>query len=141
MKIAAAPCAFNFYNKENPDGNVANKYKVMGSASGGESGALSEVIIVAGKKLYIDSISITANISVVDPVTSFAGTASATFTFAAKHFAFLLDGHATLAEKDTLAQTVTFSGMIAAVPAVMTYDVTGEITAVGQDILDDWSEI
>jgi hypothetical protein len=141
MKAAAPPCAFNFYNKDNPDGSASDKYAVTGTASGGESGALSDIITVAGKRLYIDNISITVSLSVADPVTAFSGTASATFVFPALHFALMLDGHATLAEGDILTQTVSFSGMIAAVPAVVPYAVTGEITAVGQDILDDWSSL
>jgi hypothetical protein len=141
VKIAAPPCAFNFYNKENPDGSAPDKHAVTGSASGGESGALSSVITAGGKKLYIDSVSITVNLSVNDPATTFAGSASATFAFPARHFNFLLDGHATLAEKDVLTQTVVFSGAIASVPAVLPYEVTGEIVSVGQDILEDWSQI
>jgi hypothetical protein len=141
MKLAAPPCAFAFYNRDNPDGSVPNKYKVTGSVSGGEKGALSGVVTVTGKRLYIDAISISVGLSVTDPALAFSGSATETFTFPARHFNFLLDGHATLAEKDTLTQAVSFSGMIAAVPTVMSYDVTGEITAVGQDSLDDWSQI
>jgi hypothetical protein len=141
VKIAAPPCAFNFYNKENPDGGVPGKHAITGSASGGESGTLSGVITAAGKQLYIDSVSITVELSVNDPTRAFAGSASATFAFPARHYNFLLDGHATLAEKDVLTQTVVFTGMIAAVPAVLPYEATGEIVSVGQDILEDWSQI
>jgi hypothetical protein len=141
MKIAAQPCEFSFYNKDNPDGSAPDKYKITGSASGGEQGSLSGVITIRGEKIYIDNISISVELSVTDPVLAFSGSATATFVFPARHFNFLLDGHPTLAKKDTLTQTVSFSGMIAAVPAVMSYDVTGEITAVGQDSLDDWSQI
>jgi DNA-binding beta-propeller fold protein YncE len=130
-----------FYNKDNPDGSVPNKYKVTGSASGGESGPLSNAITVAGKKVYVDSISISVALSVIDPVLAFSGAASATFTFPARHFGLLLNGHATLAEADVLTQTVVFSGVIAAVPTVLPYEVTGEITDVGQAVLRDWSEV
>jgi hypothetical protein len=141
MKLASPPCVFSFYNKNNPDGSTTDNYAVEGSASGGEQGALSSIITIAGKKLYIDSISISVALSVNDPILAFYGSATATFVFPARHFNFLLDGHATLAENDVLTQAVMFTGMIATVPTVLPYAVTGKIMTVGQAILDDWSEI
>jgi hypothetical protein len=143
MKVASPPCSFKFYNKENPDGSAPDKYKVEGTASGGETGILSDIFIVSGNRLYIDSLSISVNLTVTDPASIFSGTAQATFVFPAEHYNLLLDGHPVLAEKDVLTQEVSFRGKIAGVDpiVVVSYSVTGEITASGQNGLDDWSQI
>jgi hypothetical protein len=135
VKIAAAPCSFRLYNKNNPTGSDKSKYYVSSFSCSPETGATSDVV---SGGLYIDQITVRASVTVRDPVTSYSGTVS--FVFPARHWAFVLDGHATLAELDTVEQTVLLTGDIAGIPTAGSFAVTAEIERSGQDAYDDWSQ-
>jgi hypothetical protein len=135
VKIAAPPCSFKLYNKENPTGSDAGKHYVSSFSFSGQAGAVSDVV---SGGVYIDEISVKASITVVNPVASWAGTAS--FVFPARHWAFVLDGHATLAVGDTVDKTVTLETVIAEIPVKADFAVTAEIEASSQDVWDDWSQ-
>jgi hypothetical protein len=135
MKIAASPCGFNLYNKDNPTGSDKSKYYVSSFSCSGESGPKSAVV---SGGLYIDQITISASLTIVDPIATYSGTAS--FAFPARHWAFVLDGHATLAEGDTVEQTVALMGDIEGVPTAGAFAVTAEIVSSGQEAYDDWSQ-
>jgi hypothetical protein len=134
MKIAAPPCSFSCYNKDNPTGSDSMKYYVSSYSFSDASGPTSDVV---SGDLYIDQIKVSAEISVKDPVTTYSG--SAEFVFPATHWAFTLDGHATLAEKDSVTKAVSLVGIVAAVPVTGSFDITAEIVSSGQAVYDDWS--
>jgi hypothetical protein len=135
MKIAASPCAFALYNKDNPTGSDKGKYYVSSFSCSGESGPTSGVV---SGGLYVDQITVSAEITIVDPLATYSGSAS--FAFPARHWAFVLDGHATLAEGDTVEKTVSLIGDIEGVPTAGVFAVAAEIVSSGQDVYDDWSQ-
>jgi hypothetical protein len=134
MKLAAAPCSFKCYNKDNPTGSDKIKYYVSDFSFSSETGPTSD--IVSGD-LYIDQITTTASITVKSPIAVFTGTTS--FVFPARHWAFALDGHATLAVLDSVTKTVSLLAVIAGIPTAGSFEVTAEIESVGQDVYDDYS--
>jgi hypothetical protein len=135
VKLAAHPCGFKLYNKDNPTGSDKKKYYVSSFSCSAEAGQTSDVV---SGGLYIDQITMQASITVTNPVTNYSGFAS--FVFPARHWAFALDGHATLAEGDTVEQTVELQGVVAEVPVIAEFDVTAELASSGQDVYDDWSQ-
>jgi hypothetical protein len=134
MKLAAAPCVFKCYNNDNSDGSDKSKYYVSSFSFEAETGPVSDVV---SGNLYVDQISVSASISVIDPITSWTGEAS--FVFPAQHWAFALDGHPTLAEKDVVTKSVDFTGVVAALPVKTSFAITAEIESSGQSVYDDWS--
>jgi hypothetical protein len=134
MKLAAPPCAFKCYNKDNPTGSDPSKWRVSSFSFSPETGEISDAV---SGGLYIDRITANASVSVTSPVGLFAGTAS--FVFPAKHWAFALDGRATLAERDAVTQDVDMTGTVAGVLTTATFSVTAEIESSGQSVYDDWS--
>jgi hypothetical protein len=135
MKLAASPCGFKLYNKDNPTGSDKSKYFVSSFSCSAESGQASAVV---SGDLYIDQIAVEASLTVTNPIAVYSGSAS--FVFPARHWAFTLDGHATLAVGDTVAKTVSLTGTVAELPVVGSFSVTAEIVSSGQDVYDDWSQ-
>jgi hypothetical protein len=135
MKIAAHPCVFRLYNKDNPDGSDKRKYYVSSSVCLSEQGPTSDVV---SGDLCVDQIDMTAHVTIVDPATTWTGVAS--FVFPARHWAFTLDGHATLAEGDTAEATAEFSGLVDENYVQKDFDVVAEIEQSGHDAYDDWSQ-
>jgi hypothetical protein len=136
MKLAAPPCTFKCYNQDNPTGSDSKKYYVSEYSFSQEAGEVSD--LVSGG-LYVDGITVSANISVKSPLGLFTGTAS--FAFPARHWAFALDGHATLAERDAVTKTVDLIALLAGIPTPGSFAVTAEIESVGQDIYEDYSAV
>jgi hypothetical protein len=134
MKLAAPPCSFSCYNKDNPTGSDKRKYYVSDYSFEAEEGTTSD--IVSGD-LYIDRVVVDAEISVTSPTTTYTG--SAQFVFPARHWAFALDGHATLAEKDSVTKTVSLEGFVETTPVTGSFDITAEIVSSGQVVYEDWS--
>jgi hypothetical protein len=136
MKLAAPPCDFSFYNKDNKSGSDDTKYFVSDFSFSNSGGATSGVV---SGNLYIDQISVDAQLEVTSPVAVYSGSAS--FVFPAAHWAFVLDGHATLAEGDVVTKSVALNGVIDTIPVVGSFDITAEIISSGQSVYDDWSQV
>jgi hypothetical protein len=134
MKLAASPCSFTFYNKDNPIGKDDKKYYVSAFSFSGETGETSN--IVSGE-LYIDQITVNASLTVTSLLGEYFGSAS--FVFPARHWALMLDGHATLAEQDTVTKTVELMGSIGGIPTPGSFAITAEISESGQSVWEDWS--
>jgi hypothetical protein len=92
--------------------------------------------VVSGN-LYVDQITVSANLSVTNILGVFSG--STEFVFPARHWAFTLDGHATLAVGDVVLKSVSLLGMIAGIPTPGVFEVTAELVSSGQSVYDDWS--
>lgn len=135
MKIAAAPCSFSCFNKNNPTGSDKSKYYVSGCSFSGESGPTSGAV---SGGLYIDGITVGADVTVTSLGTAYSGSVS--FVFPARHWAFSLDGHATLAEQDEVVQTASLVAVVAGIPVPGKFEVTARIEATGQDVYEDWSQ-
>jgi hypothetical protein len=135
MKLAALPCSFKCLNKDNPTGSDKKQWFVSSfsfdSGEGPASGVLSG-------NLCVDSIVSEASVEVVDPIATWTG--SATFSFPARHWAFVLDGHATLAVGDSVTQNVELTAVVAGLPVKASFAITAEIESSAQDVYDDWSE-
>jgi hypothetical protein len=137
VKVAAHPCSFKFYNKDNPTGSDKKKYFVASFSFSGEAGPTSDVV---SGDLCVDQITVEATIVVVNLAITYEGSAS--FVFPARHWAFALDGHATLAELDTVELKVKTVGVSpAGVPVYADFDITAEIETSGQAVYDDWSAV
>lgn len=135
MKIAAAPCSFTCYNKDNPTGSDPARYYVSSCSFSAETGPTSEAV---SGDLYIDGVAVSASVSVVSFGVTYSGNAS--FVFPALHWAFSLDGHATLAETDTVTEPVDLTAIVAGAVIPGTFALTAELVASGQAVYEDWSQ-
>jgi hypothetical protein len=135
VKIAALPCVFKLYNKDNPTGSDKAKYYVSDFSCSSGAGPSSSVV---SGNLCVDQITVEASVTVRSPATTWDGTAS--FVFPARHWAFVLDGHATLAEGDTVDQTVAVTGVVGEVPVLAEFEITAELESSAQSEWDDWSQ-
>jgi hypothetical protein len=135
MKIAAAPCSFKCYNKENPTGSDSSKYSVASFSFSPEEGVASSAV---SGDLYVGQISVSAEVSVKNLVGVFSGTVA--FVFPARHRAFMLEGHATLAVNDTVTADASLMGFVGGLPVPASFVLTAEIVSSGQDVWDDYSQ-
>jgi hypothetical protein len=136
MKIAAPPCAFTFYNEDNPQGEDKGKYFVSGFETTKIAGATSDVV---SGDLYIDEIAVEAALEATLFGIVYRGAAS--FVFPAKHWAFMLDGHATLAVEDAVVSVAELTGYIEMAPVKAFFSVTAKLASSGQSAYDDYSNV
>jgi hypothetical protein len=134
MKLAAPPCGFIFYNEDNPEGEDKSKYYVSGFTAASARGPTSGVV---SGNLHIDEITVEANLEVTLLGIVYEGSAS--FVFPAKHWAFMLDGHATLAVEDAVVSTARLIGYVAMAPTEASFAITAKLASSGQSTWDDYS--
>jgi hypothetical protein len=135
MKVATAQCSFKLYNPDNQDGSDTRKYYVSHFSCSAAQGPISDAV---SGEVFVDQIAMDAFIAIVFQAITYNGTAS--FVFPARHWAFMLDGHATLAEGDAVQETIEFNSVNSDVSLTRDFVVVAEIGPSEQSAYEDWSQ-